>query len=337
VELVVYCQLQFVEVAPAMGLWLVSLGLLLLGSSALTMNTLRAEGNLWVSDRCIDCDVCRWLAPETFGSCKGGGRSIVHTQPLGEQTKLAAYTALVACPVGAIRTKIPDTLVKSVDPIVPIDAKELPSVYHLAHHAESSYGATPYLIQTAATNRVVMIDSPRYSKDLADSVEQRFGQVSFMILTHQDDVADHAKWAARFPGLQRVMHEDDVSSDTCNVELKICGDVSILPDLRVIFTPGHTKGSICALYEPRSGASCLFSGDHLALSENNTGELTVFFDYNWHSIELQRASIAKLNEPGIEFQWLLPGHGRRARFASGQQRREMVTSAATWGVQVNEL
>lgn len=316
-----------------MGLWLVSLGLLL-GTTPGSKNAFQqvSEGNLWVSDRCIDCDVCRWLAPDTFSSCKGGGRSIVHTQPLGEQTKLAAYTALVACPVGAIRTKIPDVLIKSVDPIVPIDAKELPSVYHLAHHAESSYGATPYLIQTAATKRLVMIDSPRYSLSLADAVEQRFGKVSVMVMTHKDDVADHAKWAERFPGLQRVLHEDDVSSETCDVELKICGDVSILPDLRVICTPGHTRGSICVLYEPHSSdeVSCLFSGDHLALSEANASELTGFFEYNWYSIEMQRESMTKLNEPGIEFLWLLPGHGRRARFASGQQRRDMVTSAANW-------
>lgn len=32
-----------------------------------------------------------------------------------------------------------------------------------------------------------------------------------MFLTHQDDVADHAKWAARF-GCERIIHEDDVSN-----------------------------------------------------------------------------------------------------------------------------
>jgi ferredoxin len=74
---------------------------------------------LFVDESCIDCDVCRWLCPSVFA--RKGLMSIVSEQPTdqphdhgqdNERAKLQAYSAMVACPVGAIRLHQPDPLVK---------------------------------------------------------------------------------------------------------------------------------------------------------------------------------------------------------------------------------
>ena len=53
-----------------------------------------------------------------------------------------------------------------------------------------------------------MIDVPRYNPALAAAIE-KMGGVRTIFLTHQDDVGDHAKWAARFKAI-RIMHQADV-------------------------------------------------------------------------------------------------------------------------------
>lgn len=43
-------------------------------------------GNLYVDESCIDCDVCRWISPATFG--RKGIKSAVIRQPVTENDKL---------------------------------------------------------------------------------------------------------------------------------------------------------------------------------------------------------------------------------------------------------
>lgn len=63
------------------------------------------------------------------------------------------------------------------------------------------------------------------------------------------------------------------------------------------------------------------AGDHLAWS-HRLQRMTIFRDYNWHSVPLQLESVAKLR--GVEFLHCLPGHGRRASFADlGDMRRQL--------------
>lgn len=60
-------------------------------------------GNLFVDEGCIDCDVCRWMAPKTFG--RVGIKAAVVTQPVSEEARLQAMAAAISCPVGSIRTE----------------------------------------------------------------------------------------------------------------------------------------------------------------------------------------------------------------------------------------
>ena len=305
-------------------------------SSAIVLLVLSArtvQGALHVNNRCIDCDVCRWMAPSTYSRNAGLGKSIVYALPADDVEKLRAYAAMVACPVGAIKLDHPDALVKQVDTVLPLVPGR---VWHLAEHSPSSYGATPYLIRPdEERGGGIMVDTPRFSERMARRIEATVGTLTHIILTHRDDVADHNKWAKRFPLAQRVMHKDDlVTGDTDGtVEVVLQGqeDYPLLKTVKIIPVPGHTRGSIAVHLSLEAGAGILFSGDHLAGDEQPEGQrrLTGFYDYNWYSVDEQRNSIKKLAR--VPFDLLLPGHGRSVSFSSEEQRLEMLLEAAAGG------
>lgn len=54
------------------------------------------EGRFYVDSHCINCDVCRRLAPASFGVA--GRQSAVLAQPTGAEETAAAFQALVSCP-----------------------------------------------------------------------------------------------------------------------------------------------------------------------------------------------------------------------------------------------
>ena len=82
-----------------------------------------------------------------------------------------------------------------------------------------------------------------------------------MVITHRDDVADHAHWAKAF-NCERWIHQNDADAAP-KAEQKVIG-LSTHPlgtDLRLIPTPGHTEGSMVAVLGDQN--QILFSGDHL--------------------------------------------------------------------------
>src|SRR3954464_4348713 len=68
--------------------------------------TENVSGDFFVDDTCIDCDLCRQIAPSVFA--EDADHSIVFHQPEDGPEKRRASMALVACPTGSIgtRTKI---------------------------------------------------------------------------------------------------------------------------------------------------------------------------------------------------------------------------------------
>ena len=70
-----------------------------------------------------------------------------------------------------------------------------------------------------------------------------------MLLTHQDDVADHAKFHERF-GCERVLHRDDVAAARRRSSCSRRGiePVDLGDELLMIPTPGHTRGHAVFLY-----------------------------------------------------------------------------------------
>ena len=166
-----------------------------------------------MDESCIDCDTCRWMCPQVYG--RSGIKSAVTKQPFGEQEKMSAYLAMIACPTGSIRLKSPDPLVKDALSAFPveIDGENIPGVLHMGFHSASSYGATPYMVLRDDGKNIV-IDSPRYNAKLAETIEKECGGMEYMVLTHRDDVQDHDKWKQRFPNLQRIIHRLDAQKST---------------------------------------------------------------------------------------------------------------------------
>ena len=281
-------------------------------------------GDLYVDDTCIDCDTCRWMAPETFD--QAGDQSRVHHQPQTPEALQRALMALVACPTASIgsteRHDIKPVLAAFPDRLADLSGRALDEgaepgpegVYHCGYHHEDSFGATSYLIVRHAGN--VLVDSPRFAAPLVKRIEE-LGGVRTLFLTHQDDVADQEKWHRHFD-CERVLHLADVGAATRDVERQIEGHapVALDDDLTVIPTPGHTAGSACLLL----GEQFLFTGDHLAWSERR-GQIVGFRDACWHDWGQLVESTRKLLPR--RFTWILPGHGRRCHFAQEEMARQM--------------
>ena len=269
-----------------------------------------APGPFFVDAGCIDCDTCNWLASAVFGD-GGDGHSRVHRQPRDAAARLRAEMALLACPVGAIGTEEKHDLAAAR---AAFPEKVAGEVYHLGYHAEASFGAASYLVRRPDGN--VLVDSPRFTAPVVDALE-RMGGVRRMFLTHQDDVADHARFRAHF-GCERILHEADVTHGTRDVEIKLAGDapVTLVPGLVAIPVPGHTRGSACLL----AGDRFLFSGDHVAWSAER-GHVYAFRDACWYDWQELRRSMSRLAEH--RFEWILPGHGRRCHFPADHMRAEM--------------
>jgi glyoxylase-like metal-dependent hydrolase (beta-lactamase superfamily II)/ferredoxin len=270
-------------------------------------------GNFFVDDTCIDCDLCRQIAPSVFK--EEWDHSIVSHQPENAMEAHRAAMALVACPTASIgaREKIDAAATEAA---FPESIEE--DVYFCGYASRNSYGASSYLIVRPQGN--VLIDSPRYAQTLVRRIEE-LGGVSLMLFTHQDDVADHEKFHQHF-GCTRVIHRAD--GRAVHAERLLDGDepAALDNDLVAIPVPGHTRGHVVFLYRNKF----LFTGDHLAWSDNRGG-LIAFRDVAWYSWPEQTRSMKRLL--AYDFEWVLPGHGRRAHRAPDLMRKNL-TECIQW-------
>ncbi len=256
------------------------------------------EGNFYVDSTCIDCDTCRWVAPEVFN--RQADQSAVYHQPDTEKEELQAMQALLACPTASIGTVDKPRGIKQAQQTFPILVQD--NVYYCGYHSEASFGAASYFIQRPEGN--ILIDSPRFAPPLVKRLES-MGGIQYMYLTHRDDVADHQKFHQHF-GCQRILHQDDIQPSTEDVEIKLSGQetIELTSDIQIIPVPGHSKGHTVLLYQNKF----LFTGDHLAWSPY-LQQLYAFRRFCWYSWSEQIESMAKL--ANYSFEWVLPGHGRR--------------------------
>ncbi len=272
-------------------------------------------GDFYVDRSCIDCDTCRWMAPEIFLAI--GEQSAVHHQPATATERLRAMQALLSCPTASIGTVDKPTDIQQVQQSFPISIAE--NVYHCGYHAETSYGAASYLIQRPEGN--VLVDSPRFAPPLVKRLEA-LGGVRYLYLTHRDDVADHQKFRQHF-GCDRLLHQGDIGPATRDVEIPLSGTdpIELAPDLQIIPTPGHTPGHTVLLYRQ----TFLFTGDHLAWSEG-LQQLIAFRQACWYSWPELRKSMERLL--AYSFEWVLPGHGRRYHADRATMAQEMARCVA---------
>ena len=266
-------------------------------------------GDFFVDSTCIDCDACRQIAPSIFSDI--GSQSAVHHQPENDDELLAAQKALIACPTASIGSVTRHDMKRALAAYPErIDA----DVFVCGYTSESSFGAFSYLIQRDDGN--ILVDSPRFAGPLVKRLDE-MGGVRQMLLTHQDDVADHQKFHDRF-GCERVIHRNDLRSGTASVEIKPSGasPLQLGRDVVMIPTPGHTKGHSVFLYRD----TFLFTGDHLAWDPDDE-MLIAFRNACWYSWSEQIQSMERLLD--YRFEWVLPGHGRPVHLPAERMHREL--------------
>ena len=256
----------------------------------------RAEnitGNFFVDSSCIDCDLCRQIAPATFRAV--GEQSAVYHQPRTPDEEMAALKALVTCPTASIGTTAKLDAKAAVRAYPELIADE---VFFCGFAAESSFGAASYLIRRPEGN--VLIDSPRFARPLARQIEA-LGGVRWMFLTHRDDITRR----------------------TANIERVVTGNKAtpLADDLLVIPTPGHTRGHAVLLYRNRF----LFSGDHLWWSPTYQS-LYASPNVCWYSWTAQTRSMERLLD--YQFEWVLPGHGRRTHGTLAEMHNQLLDCVA---------
>jgi glyoxylase-like metal-dependent hydrolase (beta-lactamase superfamily II)/ferredoxin len=265
-------------------------------------------GDFFVDSTCIDCGTCMWMEPRVFHD--DGDMSAVHSQPQTPELRRSALRALVACPTASIGVTEPATRAMARDAVADFPFELEDGVHLCGFNSEDSFGATAYFIKRDSGN--VLVDSPRFAAPLVKRIEE-LGGVRWMFLTHRDDIADHAKWAAKF-GCKRIIHADDARG--MEAEMKIRAKHEIAPGLIVYPTPGHTRGSACLHYNDKF----LFTGDHMAYSESR-GHLYAFRGACWYDWNTLVESL-KLLLP-LRFEWVLPGHGWPLHATAEEAARQM--------------
>jgi glyoxylase-like metal-dependent hydrolase (beta-lactamase superfamily II) len=185
-------------------------------------------------------------------------------------------------------------------------------VFYCGFNSEKSFGANSYFVQHPEGNW--LIDSPRYVKHLIDAME-RMGGLRYIVLTHEDDVADAGKYADHF-GAKRIIHRAD-SAALPDAEWIVDGTetIDLTPRFRLIPVPGHTPGSCALLHNDRF----LFTGDHLWWDPEHRS-LDAPQRLVWRSGVLVQ-SIRKLLD--YRFEWVLAGHGDRIKLTDEEMRQHL--------------
>jgi glyoxylase-like metal-dependent hydrolase (beta-lactamase superfamily II)/ferredoxin len=265
-------------------------------------------GPFFVDSTCIDCDTCRQLAPATFED--NGEFSYVQLQPRSESEIRAAYRALVACPTGSIGAAEKDGVAQAVQEF-PLPLAD--GVSYCGFNSRKSFGGNSYFVEHSDGNW--LIDSPRFVEHLARRFAEK-GGIRYIFLTHRDDVADAGKYAERF-GAARIIHRLELAAQP-DAERVIdgCEPIELAPGFLAIPTPGHTRGHVVLLYRDEF----LFAGDHIWWSRVR-GRLNASRDVCWFSWPEQVKSVARLR--AYSFEWVLPGHGERVRFAREEMTRQV--------------
>lgn len=265
-----------------------------------------SAGDFFVDHTCIDCDTCRQVAPSVFADA--GDHSYVRRQPTTEVERREALRAVLCCPTNSIGSR---ESAKEAVPDFPLAIED--NVYYCGFNSEKSFGGNSYFIRHSGGNW--LIDAPRWLPHLVKRFEELAG-IAYVFFTHQDDIADGDRYAERF-GAKRIVHEADRRAVPA-AEIVLVGEEPrrFADDILAIPTPGHTAGHLALHYRDRF----LFTGDHVWWNEECQG-LSASRDYCWHSWGRQIESMERLLD--YRFEWVLPGHGRRAHLKDGEMRRQM--------------
>lgn len=266
-----------------------------------------AVGPWFVDTRCIRCDAARNWAPGLIGMDEMG-RSVIVSQPVAPEQEAAMWRAAAACP-----TKSIGNLEQPVEPAGIFPYPLTDGVFALGSNALSSFAAHSYLVTRPEGN--LMVDSPRFTRRLAASVDD-LGGVAHVLLTHRDDVADYDRWAERYDARVWIGEADADAAPLATDLTAGNGSTHISPGVLSIPAPGHTRGHVAYHIDD----SLLFTGDTLHWNQRRV-ELDVFPDQTFHSWEVLAETMDLLAALNVE--WVFPGHGMWHHTDAAEWARQM--------------
>jgi len=273
-------------------------------------------GDFFVDSSCIGCHNCSDLAPSVFGEIPTDFYLTVKKQPQSDEELLHALRALVCCPKGAIGTTQKHDI-KSVIEEFPLKISE--GVFYFGFNSDKSAGAKSFFVASEQGNW--MVEAPKLQPRTIDWIE-RNGGLSYIFLSHRDDVAQADEFAKHF-NAKRIIHEGDLDAQP-DAEIVIEGvePIAITGEFLVIPTPGHTIGHCVLLHKNKH----LFTGDMLT-SNDRFGESIEAWkpEICWWSWDRQTESIRSLT--AYDFEVMIPSHGRLLRDTSENMKLHLAKCA----------
>jgi glyoxylase-like metal-dependent hydrolase (beta-lactamase superfamily II) len=223
---------------------------------------------------------------------------------------------------------------------------EIMEIKNGIHLLDGIRGANSYLSVTEDGILVIDTGMPGNAERIhmqIKALNKATKEIKLIVLTHSD--IDHSGSAAelkRITGAKVAIHGGDAPSLSGEKELKrvkgFIGAIfrlmtrfmrfqTIKPDIilkdgdeidyfRVIHTPGHTEGSIC-LYKT---GDVLFAGD--VIRTDDRGSLKLSPSAMMLNAQEALKSVRKI--AGLEFDILLPGHGRPAMGKASTKLKELL-------------
>jgi len=259
-----------------------------------------APGPWFVDDSCSGCDASRQCAPGLF--VEADGATVVARQPETPDELRAATRALLACPEGSIGARG----VKLDLAVFPEEVEPGSGVSLAGFNSPRAYGGNAWLVRRPWGT--ALVDGPRFTAHLVRTLEG-WGGLSDILLTHRDDLGDAEAYARHF-GARVWVHEAEAAAVPFATDLlRGQAPVTLRPGLEALPVPGHTRGSVLFRLDGRF----LFTGDSLFWSRG-LDTLHAHRRQCWYSWPAQRASLGRL--VGVDFEWVLPGHGGRAHRAA---------------------
>ncbi len=253
------------------------------------------DGEWYVDDRCIDCDVARHHAPDLIHAL-ADGQSVVVRQPSTPTEEELMWRAALACPTRSI-----GTVTRRPDPTDVYPWEITPGVWMTGHNDRRSFGAYAWWVPRPGGG--LLVDAPHWNRQVVDAIAAR-GGLAHVLLSHRDDIADAARYAEHF-GARVWIHEADRDAAPFATDI-LTGteEHTVAPGVVAFPVPGHTRGSVLYVVDD----TWLFTGDSFAWSPERT-ELYAFRNATWHSWTELRASLERFAASPHRFEWVLAGHG----------------------------
>ena len=119
-------------------------------------------------------------------------------------------------------------------------------------------GATSYLIVDKIGN--ILFDCPAWNEANQEFIQSQ-GGIQALIISHRGGIGKHVLQMQQSLGCQVIVQEQEAYLLPEVEVTSFAENLTISPDLELIWTPGHSPGSSCLYYGQQGGI--LFTGRHL--------------------------------------------------------------------------